>query len=163
MLAAFIAFCLTVFSLPAHAAWKIETGKKVMSSSPPLVGMLATLPAKAAFNGVTARLRLECFTHPQLTGIQFGIILSKKPPNGFMAWRYQYDEGTPVRTKPYGRTLPPEAITLGDASSAEFKSLANAKRLKLTLLPADGSELPYEFEVAGAADAIKAVGCKETR
>jgi hypothetical protein len=57
--------------------------------------------------------------------------------------------------------LPPEVITLGDARSAETKGLVGAKVLKLTLLPADGTQLPYEFDVAGAADAIKSVGCKE--
>jgi hypothetical protein len=158
---AFIAACLMLLSSTAFAAWKVETGKKIMSTFPPLVGTLASVLAKAPLNGVTARLQIECFTHPELTGIQFGIILSKKPPNGFMAWRYQYDDATPVKTKPYSRSLPPEAITLGDGSSTEVKGLTNAKRLRLTLLPADGSELPYEFDVTGAADAIKAVGCKE--
>jgi hypothetical protein len=105
------------------------------------VGTLASGQAKAPLNGLTARLQIECFTHRDLTGIQFGIILSKKPPNGFMAWRCQYDDAAPVKTKPYSRSLPPEAITLGDASSPEVKGLANAKRLNLTLLPADGSEL----------------------
>jgi hypothetical protein len=125
--------------------------------------MIATLPAKALYNGVTAQLRLECFTHPELTGIQFGIVLSKRPPNGFMAWKYQYDDKPAVQTKPYSRSLPPEVITLGDATSLETKGLAGATNLKLTLLPADGTQLPYEFDVVGAADAIKAVGCKETR
>lgn len=148
-------------STSAFAAWKVETGKKVMSTFSPLVGTLASVQARAPLNGVTARLQIECFTHPDLTGIQFGIILSKKPANGFIAWRYQYDDAAPVQTKPYSRSLPPEAISLGDASSAEVKGLANAKRLKLTLLPADNSELPYEFDVTGAAAAIKAVHCKE--
>jgi hypothetical protein len=78
-----------------------------------------------------------------------------------MAWRCQYDDRSPVKTKPYSRSLPPESITLGDASSPEVAGLRTAKRLRLTLLPADVSELPYEFDVTGAADAIKAVGCKE--
>jgi hypothetical protein len=43
---------------------------------------------------------------------------------------------------------------------AEIKGLVGAKVLKLTLLPADGTQLPYEFDVAGAPDAIKGVGCK---
>jgi hypothetical protein len=158
-----LAACILSAASSADAAWEVEQGRKIMSTFPPLVGMIATLPAKASHNGVAAQLRLECFTHPELTGIQFGIVLSKKPPNGFMAWKYQYDEKPPVQTKPYSRSLPPEVITLGDATSAETKGLVGAKTLKLTLLPADGSQLPYEFDVTGAADAIKAVGCKELR
>jgi hypothetical protein len=156
-----LAACLVALSSNAFATWKVETGKKALSSFPPLVGTLATVPAKAPFKGMTARLQLECFTHPELSGLQFGIILSKAPPNGLMAWRYQYDDSARVETKPYSRTLPPQSITVGDASSPEVKGLTGAKRLRLTLLPADGSELPYEFDVTGAADAIKAVGCKE--
>jgi hypothetical protein len=158
-----LAACILSATSSADAAWKVEQGRKIMSTFPPLVGMIATLPAKGSHNGVLAQLRLECFTHPELTGIQFGIALSKKPPNGFMAWKYQYDEKPPVQTKPYSRSLPPEVITLGDATSAETEGLVGAKILKLTLLPADGSQLPYEFDVTGAADAIKAVGCKELR
>jgi hypothetical protein len=146
----------------AEAAWKIERTNKIMSTFPPPTGVVAMLPSKASLKGVTASLRLECFTHPKLTGIQYGVVLSKKPPNGFMAWRYQYDGKPAVQTKPYSRSLPPEVITLGDASSDEVKQLSGAKLLKLTLLPADGSQLSYEFDVTGAADAIKAVGCKET-
>jgi len=107
-----IAACLALASSNAFAAWKVETGKKALSSFPPLTGTLATAPAKSAYKGVIARLQLECFTHPQLTGIQFGIVLSKAPPNGFMAWRYQYDSKPPVQTKPYSRSLPPESISL---------------------------------------------------
>jgi hypothetical protein len=162
MLKVILSVYLLVASSSAFAAWKVETGKKALSSFPPLVSTLATVPAKAPYKGVTARLQLECFTHPELSGIQFGIILSKAPPNGFMARRYQYDDNPPVMTRPYSRSLPPESITLGDASSTEVTGLKTANRLRLTLLPADGSELPYEFDVTGALDAIKAVGCKET-
>ena len=79
-----------------------------------------------------------------------------------MAWRYQFDDSPPIRTKAYSRSLPPESITLGDASSPAVKGLTGARRAcDSPLLPADGSELPYEFDVTGAAEAVKAVGCKE--
>ena len=123
----------------------------------------AHIPAKAPYNGVTAQLRLECFKLPELTSIQFDIVLSRKPPNGFMAWKYQFDDKPAVRTKPYSRSLPPEVISLGDATSVETKGLIGAKTLKLTLLPADGSQLPYEFDISGAVEAIKAVDCKSSR
>lgn len=159
----FITVIIVLAASNADAAWKVEQGKKIVSTFPPLVGMIATVSAKAALNGVTAQLRLECFTHPQLMGIQFGIVLSTKPVNGAMAWRYQYDTKPAVQTRPFSRSLPPEVITIGDATNAEFKELAGSKTLKLTLLPYDGSQLPYEFDVTGATDAIKALGCKETR
>lgn len=148
---------------PAFAEWKIETGKKAFSSFAPNVSTIATLPAKAPFHGVSARLQIECFTHPQLTGLSFGIVLSKAPPNGFMAWRYQYDDAPPLKRGPYSRTLPATSISLGDASSGELKGLRNAKRLRLTLLPADGSELPYDFDVTGAENAIKSIPCEERK
>jgi hypothetical protein len=156
-----VSACLLVISSSAFAAWKVETGKKAMTTFPPLTGKIATLSAIAPYKNVSARLQIECFISPELSGLQFGIILSTRPPNGFMAWRYQYDDAAPVKTRPYSRALPPESISLGDASSAELKGLTGAKRLRLTLLPADGSELPYEFDVTGALEAIKAVGCKE--
>ena len=111
-----------------------------MTTFPPLTGKIATLSATAPLKGVTARLQLECFISDSLTGLQFGVVLSTKPPNGFMAWRCQYDDRPPVKTKPYSRSLPPESITLGDASSPEVAGLRTAKRLRLTLLPADVSE-----------------------
>ena len=157
-----LAIYLMFAASSAEAAWKVEQGKKIMSTFPPPVGMIATVPAKAPNKRVTAQLRLECYTHPELTGIQFGIVLSKKPPNGFMAWKYQFDDKPAIQTKPYSRSLPPEVIALGDAASPELQGLSGAKTLKLTLLPADGSQLPYEFDITGAADAIKAVGCKES-
>src|SRR4051794_27954891 len=86
----------SVFALliatPTFADWKVATGKKVFSSFPPIVTPIATVPAKAPFRGVTARLQLECFTHPQLSGLMFGIVLSKEPANGYISWRYQYDD-----------------------------------------------------------------------
>ena len=157
------ATCLICAVSSAEATWKVERGKKIMSTFPPPAGTIATVPANAPNKEVTAQLRLECYTHPELTGIQFGIVLSKKPPNGFMAWKYQFDEKPAVQTKPYSRSLPPEVITLGDATSPELQGLTGAKKLKLTLLPADGSQLSYEFDITGAADAIKAVGCKGSR
>jgi hypothetical protein len=155
------AYVTTAVSTTAFAAWTVENGKKAMTTFPPLTGTIATIPAKAPYKGVSARLQLECFTSAQLSGLQFGIVLSKKPPNGFMAWRYQFDDKPAITTKPYSRALPPESITLDDASSDEVKGLSTARRFRLTLLPADGSELPYEFDVSGAAEAIKSVGCKE--
>lgn len=155
-----IAFSLIVVPSIASAAWKLDTNKKGATFRP-LGGKIATVSAKAPYKGTGAHLQLECFVSPQLSELSFHVVLSKAPPNGFMAWRYQYDEAAPVQTKPYSRALPPESISLGDAASAEVKGLIGAKRLRLTLLPADGSELPYEFDVTGAPDAIKAVACKE--
>jgi hypothetical protein len=162
MMRAILSICLVAISTSALAAWKVENGKQTaLSGFRPPPGTTATVPAKAPFNGVSARLQLECFVSQRLSGLAFGIVLSKAPPVGAMAWRYQYDDRTAIRTKPYSRSLPLEKFVLGDASSDETKGLASAKALRLTLLPADGSELPYEFDVSRAAEAIKAVGCKE--
>lgn len=140
--------------------WNVKRGKKEFSLRASNVGMVATLPASGAFRGVTAMLQIECFVSPDLTDLTFGVILSKAPPNGFMAWRYQYDDGPIAKKGPYSRTPPVTNISLGDSSSEELRGLRTAKRLRLTLLPADGSALPYEFNVSGAAAAIRKIPCK---
>lgn len=106
-------------------------------------------------------MQLDCYVSESIGGLGLALILSKEPPRGFMAWRYQFDDGPPVQTKPYSRSLPAENIQLGDRSSPEVKGLMNAKRLRLTLLPADGSELPFDFDVSGAAEAAQGLACKE--
>jgi hypothetical protein len=146
----------------AHAAWSISEGKKI-SPFPPLTGKIATLPAKGPFNGMTAKLYVECFTHPELTGLSFGILLSKSPPNGYMGWTYQYDDAVPVQRGPFSRALPVNFISLGDATSGELKGLLTAKRLHLILQPASGGALPFDFDVVGAAAAIAKIPCKEFR
>jgi hypothetical protein len=162
MLKIILASCLILLPLNALAAWKVDKGNPVYRSFAPRGGKIATVMAKAPYKNIKARLQLECFVSPSLNGLSFFIVLSKNPPNGFMAHRYQFDDGKAVTTKPFSRTLPANAITLGDDSSDEVKGLASAKVLKLTLLPADGSELRYEFNVSGAAAAIKAIACKES-
>jgi hypothetical protein len=146
----------------AQAAWTVREGKKI-SPFPPLTGQIATLPAKAPFNGMTAKLHVECFTHPELTGLSFGILLSKNPPNGFMGWTYQYDDAPPVKQGPFSRALPPNYISLGDATSGELKGLRTAKRLHLVLQPANGGALPFDFDVTGADVAFAKIPCKEFR
>jgi hypothetical protein len=159
---AFATLLLVASSANVLAEWTIETGRKGFSSFPPVIGALATTPAKSPLRGVTARLQIECFTHPQLTGLTFGIVLSKAPPNGGMAWRYKYDEALEVQRGPFSRLLPPNAISLGDGSSGELKGLRTARRLRLTLVPASGPELTYDFDVSGASNAIRKIPCKES-
>jgi hypothetical protein len=157
---ALVAVSLIAASSTASAAWKVEKGQKAFSTFPPVVSTIATVPAKAPFQGVTARLQVECFTHPQLSGLSFGVVLSKGTVPGALGWRYQYDDSPPVQRGPFSRTSL-TSISLGDAASAELKGLPAARRLRLTLLPAGGGELPYDFDVTGAAQAIKSVPCKE--
>jgi hypothetical protein len=147
---------------PASAAWVVRNGKK-LSPFPPLTGTIATLAAKKPYHGVTGMLHVECFTHPELTSLNFGIVLSKNPPNGFMAWSYQVDDMATVTTKPYSRALPANFISLGDGDDPLLKAILAGKRLRLTLLPADGSRLPYEFDLTGAAQAIKQILCRRVR
>jgi hypothetical protein len=140
----------------------VSSGKK-LSPFPPLTGQIATLPAQVPFNGITAKLHVECFTHPDLTGLSFGVLLSRDPPNGAMGWTFQYDNAAPITRGPSTRVLPPNYIGLGDASSAELSGLMTAKHLHLVLKPASGPALPFDFEVNGAAAAIKKIPCKEFR
>jgi len=152
--------CLVPSSSGASAEWKLGEGRKAFSSFAPITGTLATVPAKAPSQGVTARLQLECFTHPELSGLYFGVILSKETTPGFMGWRFQYDDGPVVERKPSPR-LSLTNTALGDRSSDELKGLLKAKRLRLTLLPPRSPDLKYEFDVLGAEKAAAALGCKE--
>lgn len=161
MLKMLIAAMLIALPSSVSASWKMQTGHKAFSSFAPVISTIATVDAKAAASGITARLQIECFTHPQLSGLSFGVVLSKGTAPGPIGWRYQYDDATAVKRGPFSR-ISLTSISLGDASSAELKNLPGAKRLRLTLLPAQGSELSYDFDVAGAAEAIKSIPCKET-
>lgn len=157
-------FVIFLFWTNADAAWKINQGTKAFSKFPPVQAIIATVPAKSRPGGISARLQIECFTHPQLQGLNFGVVLSKQPANGFIAWRYQYDDRPIISRGPYSRAAPnPNSISLGDSKSDELKGLPDAHRLRLTLLPADGSTLSFEFDVTGAREAIAAIPCVERR
>ena len=149
-----------LMSTSAFAQWKVQDGKK-FTPFPPATGKIATLPAKAPHNGVSAYLEIECFSHPQLTELSFGIVLSKDPPNGFMAHTIQFDEAPPVVHRPYSRSLPANRISLTTDRGSEIEKLAKAKNLKLTLLPADGSKPSDEFDTTGAANAIQGIPCQK--
>jgi hypothetical protein len=123
------------------------------------MGAVATIDAKTASNGITARLQLECFTHPDLATLSFGIVISKPTAPGFLKYRIQFDDGPTVERGPYTR-LSLTNTSLGDE---EKKALPTAKRLRLTLLPTKPPELTYDFNVSGAASAIKGLNCKEFR
>jgi hypothetical protein len=154
----FILFATTT----ASAQWKVENGKKI-SKFPPLTGEIATLSANAPAKGFSARLHIECFTHHELTGLSLGILLSKNPPDGPMGWTYRFDDQSAVRRRPTSRMLPANYIHLGDASSVELQGLRTAAKLRLTLQPATGGTLPFDFDLRGAAAAIQKIGCKEFR
>lgn len=153
---------VALLTVSAHAAWKVENGRKVLSMRDDPVGLVARLPAEAASHGVTAYLQVECFRHPQLSGKMLGIVLSKETKPGPIAWRYKFDERPAVSRGPYTRTSL-KVIGLGDATSEELKGTLTAKRLMLTLLPAAGEELTFSFDLSGASAAARAVPCAEKR
>jgi hypothetical protein len=143
----------------ALADWNVHQGRQVFSMSPGAMATVANIEAKGPSNGVTARLQLECFTHPDLSTLSFGLIISRPTASGFLKYRVQFDDGLAVERGPYSR------INLTDTSlgDEEKKALPTAKRLRLTLLPTKPPELTYDFNASGAAGAIKALNCKEFR
>jgi hypothetical protein len=146
----------------AGALWKVERGRKVMSLPDDPVGTIAKLPAKNSSRGVSAFLQLECFQHPDLSGMSVGIVMSKPTAAGPLGWRYKFDDQPAVTRGPYTRSSL-TVTSLGDASSNEFKGLTKAKKLQMTILPPSGNELTFDFDVSGAAQAIKAIPCKEVK
>ncbi len=152
--------CLIVLPTGAFAGWKVEYGPKVMSLRDDPVGTIARLPAKAPYYGISAFLQIECFVHPEVGSRTLGIVLSKPTTTGALGWRYQFDDGPVIQRGPFSR-VSLTVISLGDATQDEFKGLAHAKRLRLTLLPRQSAELPFDFDVTGAAEAINKVPCKE--
>jgi hypothetical protein len=75
-------------------------------------------------------------------------------------YEYKFDDAARVQRGPYSRRSL-TVVNLGDAASEEFKGLSKAKRLQLTLLPRQGPELTFDFDLSGSASAIDAIPCKE--
>ena len=152
--------CLFLSPGLAAAEWKVEQGAKISDVRNDGSGIVATLPAKAEFDGVSAYLQVECFEHPKLTARNVNIVTSKDTAPGLMMWRYQFDDRPPKKRGPYSR-LSLTVTGLGDSSTDEFKGLLTAKRLRVTLMPAKGPQWSFEFDLAGAPEAINAVPCKK--
>ena len=144
----------------AGTEWKVERGTKIGSLRNQQVGIIATLPAKAAFQGVSAHLQVECFEHPGVTARIVNLVTSKDTAPGLMMWRYQLDDRPPMQRGPYSR-LSLKVIGLGDSSSDEFKGLLTARRLRVTLMPTTGPQWSFEFDLRGAPQAINAVPCQK--
>jgi hypothetical protein len=155
----FIPLCLLLSSSPALADWNVHQGPQVFSLSPSAIATIANVEAKGPSNGVTARLQLECFTHPELSTLSFGIIISKPTAPGALKYRIQFDDGPAIERGPYTRLK----LTSDTLVDEDKKALPTAKRLRLTLLPTKPPELTYDFNVSGAAAAIKTLNCKEFR
>ena len=144
----------------SRAEWKVERGTKAGNLRDHQVGIIATLPATATFDGVSAYLQVECLEHPEVTTRIVNIVTSKDTAPGLMMWRYQFDDRPPMQRGPYSR-LNLKVIGLGDSSSDEFKGLLTARRLRVTLMPARGPQWSFEFDLRGAPQAINAVPCKK--
>jgi len=142
------------------AEWKVERGTKVSSLRNYQVGIIATLPATATFDGVSAYLQVECLEHPEVTTRIVNLVTSKDTAPGLMMWRYQLDDRPPMQRGPYSR-LSLKVIGLGDSSSDEFKGLLTARRLRVTLMPTTGPQWSFEFDLRGAPQAINAVPCQK--
>ena len=154
-----VAACLVLTSGLAAAEWKVEHGAKVSDKRKDGGGTVAILPAKAAFKDVSAYLQVECFEHPKRNMRTVNIVTSRESAPGLMMWRYQFDDRPPKQRGPYSR-LSLTVTGLGDSSSDEFKGLLTAKRLQVTLMPTNGPQWSFEFDLAGASEAIDAVPCK---
>jgi hypothetical protein len=152
------AFLLLVPCL-AFAEWKVERGIKVGSLHDDQVGIIATLPAKLTFKGVSAYLQVECLEHPEVTTWIVSIVTSKRTVPKLMMWSYPLDDRPPVLRGPYSR-LSMTVIALGDSSSEELKGLSAAQRLHVTLIPTKGPQWSFEFDLSGARQPINAVPCQ---
>lgn len=157
---ALIAAVLFLWPCLAVAGWKVERGAKGGSLRNDQVGIVATLPAEATFDGISAYLQVECLEHPGSAARIVSIVTSRGTAPGLMMWRYQLDEHPPKQRGPYSR-LGLTVTGLGDASSDEFKGLSAARQLRVTLMPAKGPQWPFEFDLSGAPQAISAVPCQE--
>jgi PAS domain S-box-containing protein len=144
----------------SRAEWKVERGTKVGSLRNHQVGIIATLPATATFDGVSAYLQVECLEHPEVTTRIVNLVTSKDTAPGLMMWRYQLDDNPPTQHGPYSR-LSLKVIGLGDSSSDEFEGLLTGRRLRVTLMPTTGPQWSFEFDLRGAPQAINAVSCQK--
>jgi hypothetical protein len=75
-----IAVLLTVMAVAissaAQADWQVQQRRKAFVLLPSETGMTATVSPKTPARGTIARLQLECFIHPQLSGLSFMDCLS---------------------------------------------------------------------------------------
>jgi hypothetical protein len=151
-----------LFLLPclASAEWKVQRGVKVSTLRDDRATIVATLLAKAPFNGVTAYLQVECFEHPPVTARTVSIVTSQGTAPGLLMWRCQFDDRPPKQRGPFSR-LSLTVTSLGDSSTDEFKSLLTARQLRVTLMPTQGRHWTFEFDLSGAPEAIYAVPCKK--
>lgn len=149
----FLAPCL------ACAEWKVEYGITVGSLHDNRIGIIATLPAKSTFKGISAYLQIECLDHPDVTTRIVSIVTSIGTVPKLMMWSYQLDDRPPVQRGPYSR-LSLKVIGLGDSSSDEFNGLLSARQLRVNLIPAKGPQWSFDFDLAGASQAIRSIPCK---
>jgi hypothetical protein len=154
--------CTIAWASSAYSNWWTKEGQK-LSLFPPKTGMIAVVEAKAPDRGVTARLHAECFTPNSEIAIRaVFVVLSEEMTPGPLGWRYQFDE---AQTRTVQMGLPAETrlshFLLGDASSANFRRLTEAKRFRLTLMPTKSLEFNFDFDVTGAGAQINLIPCRE--
>jgi hypothetical protein len=77
------------------------------------------------------------------------------PKVGAVGWTIQIDDGETWRSQAR-RFLETTHIPLEEGF---IERLPTAKRFRLTLQPTVGDELAYDFDVSGAADAVKKLDC----
>ena len=150
--AALIAAAFVAISLPANAAWKVDSYKDRMTER---VTKYASLPAKASDHGVSATLELTC---GGLDGNrQFALFLSTPFTRGEISARLRLDEGKVrllgLRTFSNPRRFP--IIT------APAYDLWGKKRFRVELSPRGSQPLFFDFDLTGIDKAIAALPCNK--
>jgi hypothetical protein len=111
--------------------------------------------AKAPAQHITAGLQIDC----SASGMSLAVDLDLPvPKTGAVGWSIQID-GVEMWHDPARRYLYTTHIQLMELHSDTLKVLQTAKRLRLTLQPTVGDELPYDFDVSGGAVALEKMDC----
>jgi hypothetical protein len=116
----------------------------------------ASVTAKAANKGITARLDVYCLGFKDDTSPVVSLETSASFTPGRMGLRYRLDTD-----EPEPRYMPVNSGGRGMSLWAQPKTFFGKKQLRLELQPARSPNLFFEFDIAGAEQAIRALGCKK--
>lgn len=144
---------LVLSALPASAAWKVTSKVDRMTDR---AEKTASVAAKASDHGVSATLYIYCLGFKGDTNPIVNLQTTARFTPGRMGLRYRLDND---EAEP--RFMPVDSSGRGMSLWAEPKTFFGKKRLRVEMQPARSSSLFFEFDITGAEQAIRGLGCKK--
>lgn len=138
---------------PAAAAWKVTSRIDRITDK---AEKAASVASKVSDHGVSATLHVYCLglrndTHPIVY-----LETSARFSPGRMGLQYRLDND-----EPEPRFMPVDGGGRGMSLWAEPKTFFGKKRLRVELQPARSKNLFFEFDIVGAEQVIRGLGCQK--